>query len=126
VIRIVGVNDADFVGTEIHQGDDVSAGARPQLAKADHGPVIALNGLAKDFRVKIVSGLNTIVNAFGMEDLDQVFGPGLAGVFIGKTREGFDVLVPPQGFQSAPAASAWRLIAHATVQGDVDFGSNVS
>jgi hypothetical protein len=56
--------------------------------------------------------------------LFKILGTSQSSVFVGETNEGFDMLVPAQGLQGAPAAPAWWPIAHPTIHGNVGFRAN--
>src|SRR5207245_5477173 len=78
----------------------------------------------KNSGVELTSYLDLIGNAFFSQDLFKILGTSQSSVFVGETKEGFDTLVAAQGLQGAPAAPAWRPIAHPTIHGNVDLSAN--
>ena len=121
VIAIVRVDDADLVGAQVHESDNVSAGAGVQFAKADDHAMILPQCRKENFRAELTPFLDLIGDAFFNQDLLKILGTSQSSVLIGETKEASDTLVPAHGLQGAPAATAWWPITHTTVQRNVDL-----
>jgi len=121
VIAIIGVDNADLVGAQVHESDNVSAGAGVQFAKADDHAMILPQCRKENFRAELTLFLDLIGDALFRQDLLKILGTSQSSVLIGETKEASDTLVPAHGLQGAPAATAWWLIAYTTFDGNIDL-----